>query len=94
MSPLLEKSEFSFAAATSLLSKEQLYGPGVHCSYYSCLQLLLHILYEKRGRGVGAAQPEARIEYLFVKGYLLPAQQPEQRRIQVKVIPPYLLLLQ
>jgi hypothetical protein len=36
---LKQKSEFNFLAA-ELLLKENLYAPSVHCSYYSCLQLI------------------------------------------------------
>lgn len=39
MDQLKQKSEFNFLAA-ELLIKENLYAPSVHCSYYSCLQLI------------------------------------------------------
>ena len=39
MDQLKEKSEFNFLAA-ELLLKNNLYAPSVHCSYYSCLQLI------------------------------------------------------
>ncbi|NLU38559.1 MAG: HEPN domain-containing protein [Bacteroidales bacterium] len=39
MDQLKQKSEFNFLAA-ELLLKENLYAPSVHCSYYSCLQLI------------------------------------------------------
>lgn len=39
MSKLQEKSNLNFVAAALLLDKG-LYAPSVHCSYYSCLQLL------------------------------------------------------
>lgn len=39
MSKLREKSNFNLTAA-ELLLKEHLYAPSVHCSYYSCFQLL------------------------------------------------------
>jgi uncharacterized protein (UPF0332 family) len=39
MSKLRQKSDFNIDAAT-LLIKESYYAPSVHCSYYSCFQLL------------------------------------------------------
>jgi len=39
MSKLREKSDFNISAATILI-KENYYAPSVHCSYYSCFQLL------------------------------------------------------
>ena len=39
MSKLKEKSEFNFDAA-QLLIDNYLYAPSVHCSYYSCFQLM------------------------------------------------------
>jgi len=39
MSKLRQKSEFNIVAAEHLI-KEALYAPSVHCSYYSCFQLL------------------------------------------------------
>ncbi len=41
------KSEFNKAAANLLLNN-QLYAPSVHCSYYMCVQLMLHILFHKK----------------------------------------------
>ncbi|MDY0280344.1 MAG: hypothetical protein RBR35_07270 [Salinivirgaceae bacterium] len=39
MSYLRQKSEFNLDAA-KLLQSNSLFAPSVHCSYYSCLQLL------------------------------------------------------
>jgi uncharacterized protein (UPF0332 family) len=39
MSKLKEKSEFNIAAAELLLEKDY-YAPSLHCSYYSCFQLI------------------------------------------------------
>lgn len=39
MSKLKEKAKFNIMAA-ELLQRESLYAPSIHCSYYSCLQLL------------------------------------------------------
>ncbi len=39
MDKIREKSKFNIEAA-ELLLKESLYAPSVHCSYYSCFQLM------------------------------------------------------
>lgn len=39
MSKIRQKSEFNIEAAERLL-KDAIYAPSVHCSYYSCFQLL------------------------------------------------------
>jgi len=39
MSKIRQKSEFNIDAAERLL-KDAIYAPSVHCSYYSCFQLL------------------------------------------------------
>lgn len=43
MSKLREKSEFNIDAAEYLF-KKSLYAPSVHCSYYSCFQLLKYTI--------------------------------------------------
>ena len=43
MSKIREKSNFNFDAA-ALLLKNSLYAPSVHCSYYSCFQLLKYLI--------------------------------------------------
>jgi uncharacterized protein (UPF0332 family) len=43
MSKLREKSEFNIEAAI-LLVDNNLYAPSVHCSYYSCVQLMKYII--------------------------------------------------
>ncbi|TKG95206.1 HEPN domain-containing protein [Puteibacter caeruleilacunae] len=45
MSKLKQKSEFNISAADTLL-KEHLFAPSVHCSYYSCFQLLKYTIKE------------------------------------------------
>ena len=45
MSYLRAKSDFNFSAAEVLIDKT-LFAPSVHCSYYSCFQLLKHTLSE------------------------------------------------
>lgn len=43
MSKLRQKSDFNIDAA-KLLIKEAYYAPSVHCSYYSCFQLLKYTI--------------------------------------------------
>lgn len=43
MSKLKEKSNFNIDAAKALLKQES-YAPSVHCSYYSCFQLLKYTI--------------------------------------------------
>jgi len=43
MSKLREKSEFNFDAA-QLLIDNYLYAPSVHCSYYSCFQMMKYTM--------------------------------------------------
>lgn len=43
MQSLKEKSKFNFDAA-ELLIKANLYAPSVHCSYFSCFQLLKFVI--------------------------------------------------
>jgi hypothetical protein len=43
MSHWKAKSESNFNA-TNKLNLEDFFAPSVHCSYYSCIQLMLHIL--------------------------------------------------
>jgi hypothetical protein len=44
MSYLLIKSNDNFNAALILSNKENKYCSSIHCAYYSCLQLIIHIL--------------------------------------------------
>lgn len=43
MSKIRQKSEFNIKAAEQLL-KDAYYAPSVHCSYYSCFQLLKYTI--------------------------------------------------
>ena len=49
MSALKEKSEQNLKSA-DLLVLNKLFSPSVHCSYYSCVQLMLHILRSDLGK--------------------------------------------
>lgn len=44
MSFLLDKSNQNQFAALKLFDQEKKYAPSVHCAYYSCIQLMIHIL--------------------------------------------------
>lgn len=46
MSFYREKSRYNSEAA-NLCLKNNLYAPSVHCSYYSCVQYMFHVLFEK-----------------------------------------------
>ena len=46
MSVFRDKSHFNRQAA-ELCLKNNLYAPSVHCSYYSCIQYMLYVLYDK-----------------------------------------------
>jgi len=48
MSQLTNKSDINIAAAYEL-QKQSYYCSSVHCSYYSCMQLIMHILFFKMG---------------------------------------------
>ena len=45
---LLDKSQSNIEAA-ELLHDEEFYAPSVHCSYYSCIQLMRHVIFNKFG---------------------------------------------
>ncbi|SMO77661.1 HEPN domain-containing protein [Saccharicrinis carchari] len=62
MSKLRQKSDFNISAADALLQKN-LYAPSVHCSYYSCFQLLKYTIkeffgedYEAQAVNIAASQ--------------------------------------
>ena len=44
MKILLDKSKYSLQAS-EFLKKEELFASSVHCAYYSCIQLMRHILF-------------------------------------------------
>jgi hypothetical protein len=49
MSYLLNKSGFNLDSA-EILIKETYFAPSVHCSYYSCVQKMLYIIYSQLGQ--------------------------------------------
>jgi len=59
MSGFKEKSSQSSAAADHLI-KSALFSSSVHCSYYSCVQNLLHILFNKLNLDQKQFQSDAR----------------------------------
>jgi hypothetical protein len=46
MSLFRDKSHYNRLAA-ELCLKNNLYAPSIHCSYYSCVQYMLYVLFEK-----------------------------------------------
>lgn len=59
MSYLRQKSDFNIDAAKELISK-QIYAPSVHCSYYSCFQLLMFIIQDFFGVDYEAQKRESK----------------------------------
>ncbi len=59
LQPFEIKSQNSLEAANELLQKA-FYNPSVHCSYYSVLQFMLHVLYEELDRDKQADDAQAR----------------------------------
>lgn len=49
-SELLKKSEENRKAALKLWSVEKWFAPSVHCAYYSCVQLMIHIIMTVGGK--------------------------------------------
>lgn len=45
---LLDKSQSNIEAA-EILHNDEFYAPSVHCSYYSCIQLMRHVIFNKFG---------------------------------------------
>lgn len=59
MGVLKDKSELSFKTAGFLI-QEKYYNPSIHCSYYSCIQLMLDFFHEKLKISEKALESEAR----------------------------------
>ncbi len=47
MSVFIDKSQANLVAAEILKNKEALYDSSIHCSYYACIQMQLHIVHNK-----------------------------------------------
>lgn len=50
MSAFREKSKINFSAAATLQKQHSLYDPSIHCSYYACVQEMLHVIFTKLGK--------------------------------------------
>lgn len=50
MSAFRDKSNFNFTAADALQKQHSLYDPSIHCSFYACVQEMLHIIFNKLGK--------------------------------------------
>lgn len=59
MSYLKNKSEINYAAAV-LLQKQSLYPSVIHCAYYSCFQLMKHLLITNLGKSESDISNEVR----------------------------------
>ncbi len=59
MSVFKDKSLFNIKAA-DLLLKNAYFAPSVHCSYYSCVQFILHILFDKQQKDPVEFESEKR----------------------------------
>lgn len=57
MSNFKSKYEENLKSGTLLIQKE-FYNASVHCFYYACIQLMLHILYDK----IGFSQKDIELE--------------------------------
>lgn len=74
MSKLKEKSKFNIDAAQMLLNNA-LYAPSVHCSYYSCFQLMKHTIkyffgvdYDTQSANISTSKQQTHqyvISYIF-----------------------------
>lgn len=71
MSYLKNKSEFNIEAAKKLI-ENNLYAPSVHCSYYSCFQMLkfkmkdfFGITYEQLGSNISSSSIRGTHEYII-----------------------------
>lgn len=60
MSELIRKSKCNLDAAHLLISSAKLFSPSVHCSYYSCVQLMVFILINEFGISESHIETQAR----------------------------------
>lgn len=74
MSKLRQKSDFNLDAAKVLLEKN-LFAPSVHCSYYSCFQLLKYTIhdffgedYEKQANNISTTKQKT---HQYVINYII-----------------------
>jgi hypothetical protein len=70
MNFLLAKSDFNIAAAKMLI-QQNYFAPSVHCSYYSCLQLMTYYLYNKLGKNEKTMEAEQRVSTEGKHEYLI-----------------------
>lgn len=93
MSKLRQKSDFNLDAAKVLLEKN-LFAPSVHCSYYSCFQLLKYTIhdffgedYEKQANNISTTKQKTHqyvINYITNKLKTLASSQ-ESRDFKRKI---------
>ena len=93
MSKLRQKSDFNLDAAKVLL-EQNLFAPSVHCSYYSCFQLLKYTIhdffgedYEKQANNISTTKQKTHqyvINYITNKLKTLASSQ-ESRDFKRKI---------
>ncbi len=84
MSKLREKSNFNLDAAEYLIAQD-LYAPSVHCSYYSCFQLLKFIIQDFFGVDYDAQRNELRVNKQTSHNYVIQYIINELKQLEKKV---------
>jgi len=70
MSKLKEKANFNFTAAEKLIELN-LYAPSIHCSYYSCFQLMKFTIKDFFGKDYATLSQEIRNSNLNTHAYII-----------------------
>lgn len=80
---LLDKSQSNIEAA-ELLHREEMYASSVHCSYYSSIQLMRHLLFNKFGYDDiefdGRPEVQDKGSHNFLFGFLRTKIDPKESR--------------
>jgi uncharacterized protein (UPF0332 family) len=87
MSKLKEKSNFNFDAAELLIARN-LYAPSVHCSYYSCFQLLKFKIQDFFGVDYVTQERESKLNeqtsHVYVIQYIINKLNDFEKEIDVR----------
>jgi len=77
----IKKSDDSFKSTNKLIA-ESLYNTSVHCSYYSCIQMALHIINNKIGMSIADidAGTNSKGSHNWVIGIITQSLQSSKRR--------------
>ena len=70
MSVFKDKSSFNIKSA-DLLLRNSYFAPSIHCSYYSCIQYMLYILFDKQKIDRGEFASERRVRKGGTHGYAI-----------------------